>query len=83
MMLFVTSDPNISGAPSHRDVLLEGQEEHDGQHNTGTKISLVLGENVSFFHEGKLEHYNFMPSQLFTLNIETTQVKSIVKCLVK
>lgn len=27
----VTSDPNKSGVPSHRDVLLEGEEERDGQ----------------------------------------------------
>lgn len=46
MMPFVTSDPNKSRVPSHRDVLLEGEEEHDGQKNTGTKISPVAGENL-------------------------------------
>lgn len=64
MMPSVTSDPNKSGAPSHRDVLLEGQEGHDGQYNTGTKISLVSGENLTWLkcHISMEEGFNTMIS---------------------
>lgn len=85
MMASVTSNPNKSWAPNHRGVLLEGQEEHDGQYHTGTKISLVSGENLVSLKchtpmKESLKSTIFRSASGLSQKILINQIK--VKCLV-
>lgn len=85
MMPSVTSNPNKSWAPNHRGVLLDGQEEHDGQYNTGTKISLVSGENLVSLKchipmKESLKSMFFRSASGLSQKILINQIK--VKCLV-